>query len=68
MCKALEDISNEREFLTFRDIMKLHCCGEGLARKTIREIRNFCGYSPLPRGKVFIVEYIAWRDRGRTAI
>lgn len=63
MCKALEKIEEERDWLSFLDIMLLLDCGEGVARRTIREIRNYNGFCPLPRGKVLITEYERWLNK-----
>ena len=60
MCRALEEIEREKETLDRQDICEILNCGDGVARRVIREIREFCGFSPLPKGKIFVSEYKAY--------
>ncbi len=57
-----------KAFMDYTDMQRLFDCGEGVARRIIREIRSFNGYSPLPKGKVLISEYENWMaNRGKPA-
>ena len=60
MCRALEEIEREKDVLNVDDIKTLLGCGDGVARRVIREIRDYCGFCPIPKGKVLTSEYRAW--------
>lgn len=64
MNKVLEEIESKKDWLDCIDIMRLLDCGEAVARRIIREIRYYCGFTLLPRGKVFISEYKAYVNKG----
>lgn len=56
-----------KAYMDYTDVKRLFHVGEGIARKIIREIRTFNGYSPLPKGKVLISEYENWAaNRGKS--
>lgn len=53
----------QKEVLDWKDIQRMVGCGESVSRKIIREIRAYCGLSPLPKGKIFIGEWKAYANR-----
>lgn len=58
----------DKAYFDFVDIQKIFNVGECVARRIIREIRAFNGWSPLPKGKVLISEYENWvSNRGTSA-
>lgn len=55
-----------KAYMTYEDMQRLFNVGEGVARRIIREIRSFNGFSPLPKGKVLVTEYENWvANRGK---
>lgn len=56
----------DKAYLDYTDMQRKFDVGEGIARKIIREIRSFNGWSPLPKGKILITEYENWvANRGK---
>lgn len=50
----------KKAYYDYEDIMAMFDVGKTVGRRIIREIREYCGWSPIPRGKVTIPEFERW--------
>ncbi len=54
------ETTKKKLYYNYEDVMDLFDVSESVARRILREIRAFCGWSPIPKGKVTIVEFDRW--------